>query len=67
MSTMTEQSDLFQTVFYGSWWHSLELREVRLKILESVKIKINDVDVFTAQIIRRLVMISKYQLMLTNA
>lgn len=41
----TDSSDLFHTVFYASWWHSLKQREVRLKILETVKIKINDVDV----------------------
>lgn len=33
----TDSSELFQSVFYGSQWHSLEPREVKMRILESVK------------------------------
>lgn len=40
-----DYSKFFQTVYYGSQWHSRETHEVQMRILESVENGINEVDV----------------------
>ena len=63
----TDNSEFFQNIFYGLQWLSLESREVNVIFWSPLRMESMTLTSFTLLINRCLVLISKSQLMLTDA